>query len=132
MHTQITCTLCQSFSGLLCYTSSPVVGMTICLHAATLVGVCVCVRPCAFACVPCAYVCSTPPCDVLYHSVCMCPLKQGEELLAGLGRRIVNCGHTSETYSRPGALGYSSFDWLFQHKICTKNQFSLLRQKMTY
>ncbi len=77
-HTQITCRLCQSFSGLLCYTSSPVVGMNICLHAATLVGVCVRARPRAFARVPCAYVSSTPPCDVLYHSACMCPFKQGQ------------------------------------------------------
>lgn len=112
-HTQITCRHCQSFSGLLYYTSFPMVGMTICLHVDTLVGVCVRVhlltrrRAC---------VCSTPPCNVLFPSVCMCPFKQREKLLVGSGGRIVNCGHMSEMYSRPGGLGYSVFDWLFKIK----------------
>lgn len=54
-YTQIACRQCQSFFGLLCYTSSPMAGMTICLHVATLVGVCVFMWICMHASCACVY-----------------------------------------------------------------------------
>lgn len=84
MHTPITCRSCQSFSGWIVLYFLPYGGND---HMSSRGYTRGCVRVWTFAC---AYVCSTPPCNVLFPSVCMCPFKQGERLLVGLGERIVN------------------------------------------
>lgn len=122
-HTPTTCRSCQSFSGWIILYFLPYGGndhMSSCGYTRG----CVRLR---------AYVRSSPPCDVLCPSVCMCPLKQGERLPVGFGGRIVNCGHTSETYSHPGGLGHSVSDWPFQNKISTiKKKCIPLRQELSY
>jgi len=76
-------------------TSSPAVGMTICSHAATLMGMFVHVHlhMHLFTCVH-----TMPPSNVLFPSVCTRPFKQGERLLAGFNGK---CGLTSETFIHP-------------------------------
>lgn len=104
-HTWITCRPCQSFSGLLYYTSSPMVGMTICLHVATLVGVCVCasVLVCMRACV-CTRVPRRPA--TCYFPVCV-------HVSAQAGRKAA-----SRLQGRDCKLWTLewSFGWLFQNK----------------